>query len=77
VSRPTATATNVGGLALLSVSGALAANFLREQAAAGLGLLSGAVLAFGIVLTLAMIVLLAKYAREQFGGSGTAVEPAD
>ena len=77
VSRPTATATNVGGLALLSVSGALAANFLREQAAAGLGPLSGAVLAFGIVLTLAMIVLLAKYAREQFGGSGTAVEPAD
>jgi manganese transport protein len=77
VSRPTATATNVGGLALLSVSGALAANFLREQVAAGLGPLSGAVLAFGIVLTLAMVVLLAKYAREQFGGGETAVEPAD
>ena len=77
VSRPTATATNVGGLALLSVSGALAANFLREQIAAGLGPLSGAVLAFGTVLALAMVVLLAKYAREQFRTEDAAVEPAD
>ena len=77
VSRPTATVTNIGGLALLSVSGALAANFLREQIAVGLSPLSGAVLAFAVVLTLAMLVLLAKYAREQFQKGETAVEPAD
>jgi len=35
------------------------------------------VLAFAVVLTLAMLVLLAKYAREQFQKGETAVEPAD
>jgi len=77
VSRPTSTLTNVGGLALLSVSGALAANFLRGQAASGLDPLSGAVLAFAVLLALAMAGLFVKYVRERVGSDSAAPEPAD
>ncbi len=70
VSRPTATPTNVGAVALLFVSGALAANFVREQVAAGIDPLSGAVLAFASILGIAMVGLLIKYVREQILGAG-------
>ncbi|WP_238532883.1 divalent metal cation transporter [Halalkalicoccus jeotgali] len=76
VSRPTGTLTNVGGVALLLVSGALAANFVREQIAGGVNPLSGSVLAFAVLLGLAMVGLLVKYARERFGRGSTAVESA-
>jgi manganese transport protein len=52
---------NLGGLALLLVSGGLAANFVREQAAAGLTALSGAVLAVAVVVLLATLGLGAKF----------------
>lgn len=76
VSRPTAALTNGGGVALLLVSGALAANFVREQVAGGVNPLSGSVLAFAVLLGLAMVGLFVKYARERFGGGGTSVESA-
>lgn len=76
VSRPTAALTNVGGVALLLVSGTLAANFVREQVAGGVNPLSGSVLAFAVLLGLAMVGLFVKYARERFGGGGTTVESA-
>ncbi|MFC6614298.1 divalent metal cation transporter [Halopenitus salinus] len=65
VSRPTPPLANVGGVALFLVSGALAANFLREQVAAGVGPLSGAVTLFGIALAVASVLLIGKYAREE------------
>jgi manganese transport protein len=65
VSRPTPALANVGGVALFLVSGALAANFLREQVAAGVGPLSGAVTLFGIALAVASVLLIGKYAREE------------
>jgi len=68
VSRPTATLTNVGAVALLFVSGALAANFVREQVAAGVDPLSGVVLAFASILAVAMVGLLIKYVSEQVVG---------
>ncbi|WP_135663638.1 NRAMP family divalent metal transporter [Halorhabdus rudnickae] len=56
---------NVGGLALLAVAGTLAANFVREQVAAGVDPLSGAVLAFALVLGLATVGLFGKYVLER------------
>ena len=56
---------NLGGIALLAVSGGLAANFVREQIATGLDLLSGLVLAFALVLAAATLVLLGQYVREE------------
>jgi manganese transport protein len=58
---------NVGGVALLVVTGALAANFVREQVAGpgGLGLLSGFVLAFAAALAVAMLGLAGKFAAEE------------
>ena len=65
VPRPTAALTNIGGFALLVVSGTLAANFVREQIASGIDPLSGSVLSFAVLLGLAMVGLLAKFLREQ------------
>ena len=65
VSESASTLANVGGLALLVVSGTLAANFIREQIGAGVDALSGAVLVFGLVLGVATFVLLIKYLREE------------
>jgi manganese transport protein len=59
--------TNVGGVALLLVTGALAANFVREQVAGGIGPLSGFVLAFAVALGVAMAGLGGKYALEEVG----------
>jgi manganese transport protein len=56
---------NLGGLALLAVSGGLAANFVREQITTGLDLLSGLVLAFALVLAAATLVLLGQYVHEE------------
>lgn len=56
---------NFGGLALLTVSGGLAANFVREQLATGLDLLSGLVLAFALVLAAATFVFLGQYVHEE------------
>ncbi|MGQ4555582.1 divalent metal cation transporter [Halobellus sp. GM3] len=74
VPRPAATAANAGGVALLLVSGALAANFLREQVAGGVTPLSGAILAFAALLAVAIVGLFVKYARQRFGGRSAATE---
>ncbi|WP_407661674.1 divalent metal cation transporter [Haladaptatus caseinilyticus] len=65
VPESNSTLANCGGLALLLVSGALAVNFVREQIAGGIDSLSGIVLMFAIILGIATIVLLGKYAREE------------
>ncbi|WP_218927087.1 divalent metal cation transporter [Halosimplex pelagicum] len=54
---------NLAGLALLLVSGTLAANFVREQVAAGIGLLSGAILLFAVVLGLGTLGVFGKFVR--------------
>jgi manganese transport protein len=59
------TLANVGGLALLGVTGALAANFVREQVAGGLTPLVGFVLAFAVALGLATVGLGVTYARRE------------
>jgi manganese transport protein len=65
VGASTSLLANLGGLALLAVSGGLAANFVRELVAGGLDLLSGLVLAFALVLAAATVALLGKYLREE------------
>lgn len=69
VSEPTPTLANVGGVAIFLVSGALAANFVRGQVAGGLSPLSGAVLAFAVLVAAATLGLTAKYAREEVAGA--------
>jgi manganese transport protein len=56
---------NLGGVVLLLVSGTLAGNFVVEQTASGIDLLSGIVLAFAVVLGVATVSLLGKYALEE------------
>nr|WP_256409838.1 divalent metal cation transporter [Halorubrum rutilum] len=65
VSEPSSTLANVGGLSLLVVSGTLAVNFLREQIGSGIDVLSGAVLAFALVLGVATVILGINYVREE------------
>jgi manganese transport protein len=65
VGEPNSALANFGGVALLAVSGALAANFVREQVGSGVDLLSGSVLAFAVVLGVATLVLLGKFVREE------------
>jgi manganese transport protein len=65
VSDRNSTLANVGGLALLLVTATLAANFVREQVAGGVEPLSGAVLAFAVVLGVALVGLGGKYARDE------------
>jgi manganese transport protein len=77
VPRPTATLTNLSGVALLLVSGILAANFVREQVAAGVTPLSGGVLAFAVLLGLAIAGLVVKHVRRRLNGTGMTPEPAD
>jgi manganese transport protein len=64
VPEPNSRLANLGGLALLAVSGGLAANFVREQVAAGVGPLSGAVLAVAAVVFLATLALGATFLAE-------------
>jgi manganese transport protein len=61
----TSLAATVSGLALLGVTGTLAANFIREQVAAGITPLSGFVLAFGGAIALATVALGGQYVREE------------
>lgn len=70
-SVPTSNSTlaNIGGVGLLLVSGTLAGNFVREQITAGVGILSGAVLVFGILLAIATIALVGTYIRNEAIGS--------
>ena len=75
VPRPNSALANAGGVALLLISGSLAANFVREQIAGGVNPLSGSVLAFAVVLGLAMVVLLVKFVREWLGDGPAAAEP--
>lgn len=65
VDASNSTPANLGGLVLLCVSGGLAANFVREQLATGLDLLSGLVFAFALVLAIATLLLLGRYVREE------------
>ncbi|MFO8113892.1 MAG: divalent metal cation transporter [Halorubrum sp.] len=65
VSEPTPPLANAGGIALLVVSGTLAANFVREQVGGGVDALSGAVLAFALALGVATLALFVTYAREE------------
>lgn len=65
VSQPNSLVLNLGGGVLLLVTGVLAANFVREQVAAGIELLSGFVLIFGAAIALATLVLTGKYVREE------------
>ncbi|WP_017342098.1 NRAMP family divalent metal transporter [Halorubrum sp. T3] len=65
VGASNSTLANLGGLALLAVSGGLAANFVRVQIATGLDLLSGLVLIFALVLAAATLVLFGQYVREE------------
>ena len=63
VPESNSTLANLGGLALLAVTGGLAANFVREQVGAGLTPLSGVVLAVAVVILLATLGLLVKFGR--------------
>ncbi len=63
--QPNSLGLNLGGGALLLVTGVLAANFVREQVAAGIRLLSEFVLIFGAGIALATLVLTGKYVREE------------
>jgi manganese transport protein len=67
--EPTPTLANVGGVAVFLLSGALAANFVRGQVAGGVGPLSGAVLAFAVVVAAATVGVLGKYIREEVAGA--------
>ncbi|GGL38076.1 hypothetical protein GCM10009037_22070 [Halarchaeum grantii] len=58
-------AANLGGIALLVVTGALAANFVREQLSGGFAPLAGAVLVFAVLVALATLGLLVQYARDR------------
>jgi manganese transport protein len=65
VPRANSTPANAAGVGVLLVSGTLAANFVREQVAGGVGSLSGAVLAFALVLGVALVALAGKFVREE------------
>lgn len=65
VPESNSTLSNLGGLALLLVSGGLAANFVWEQVAGSLDPLSGAILAFAATLGIATAGLLVKFVREE------------
>jgi manganese transport protein len=56
---------NVGGVVLLLVTGALAANFVREQVTGGIDPLIGFVLAFAVALGTATAGLCGKYVLEE------------
>jgi manganese transport protein len=65
VPESNSTFSNLGGLGLLLVSGSLATNFVREQVAGGVDLLSGAILVFAATLGIATAGLFAKFVSEE------------
>jgi manganese transport protein len=73
VPEPTSLATNLGGVVLLAVTTTIAANFVRSRALPDLGdPLPTFVAAFALVLGVATLVLVGKYAREAVGGASAA-----
>jgi manganese transport protein len=61
VSEPNSRLANAGGIVLVGIAVVLAGNFVREQVSSGLDTLSVLVLAFAVVMTLAMIGLVGKF----------------
>ncbi|ATW89690.1 manganese transport protein [Halohasta litchfieldiae] len=65
---------NIGGILVFTVASVLAGRFISSQIGSGLTPLSGSVLAFGIVLTIATVVLLGLHLRTRLaGGNSVAV----
>jgi manganese transport protein len=65
-------ALNLGGVIVFGVASVLAGNFVLGQLERGLTLLSGGVLAFGAVLTVATAVLIGSHLRTQLSDATTA-----
>ena len=61
VPEPNSNLANVGGLALVAIAAVLAGNFVRGQVASRLDALSAFVLAFAVVLAVAMVGLVGKF----------------
>ncbi|AUX10310.1 manganese transport protein [Halalkaliarchaeum desulfuricum] len=68
VPEPNSRVANLGGIVLFAVSGTLAANFVREEVSTGVDPISGFVLAFAVVLAIAIVGLVGKYGREEVTG---------
>jgi len=69
VPEGTSTLANLGGVALLVVSGGLAVNFVVERVGGGVDVLTGLVVAFAAALGLATVGLLAKLLGETYRGT--------
>ena len=65
VPQPNSTLANLGGIALLVVTGGLAANFVRGLVAGGLSPLAGVVLVFALCIAIATIGLFVQFTRER------------
>ncbi|MFW6437233.1 MAG: divalent metal cation transporter, partial [Halococcoides sp.] len=65
VSRPTSPLVTLGGVGLLALTGVLAGNFAYEQITAGVTPLSGAVLAFAVLIAIATVALGGKFVGER------------
>ncbi|WP_435101534.1 NRAMP family divalent metal transporter [Halarchaeum sp. P4] len=63
VPESNSTLANLGGLALLLVTGTLAANFVVSQLAGGVAPLAGVVLVFAVLVALATLGLVVQYVR--------------
>ncbi|MFD1572380.1 divalent metal cation transporter [Halorubrum laminariae] len=66
VSEGASALANLGGVALLLVSGTLAVNFVVEQIGGGIDVLTGLVVAFAAALGIATVALLAKLIGETY-----------
>ncbi len=64
---------NLGGILLFSVATLLAGQFVYEEVAGGLTALSGSVLIFSVVLTIATVVLIGSHLRTRFGDPETPI----
>jgi len=65
VPESNSTALNLAGVGVLALSSGLAARFVREQLDAGLGVLSGLVLAFALCLATVTVLLAGRYVRRE------------
>jgi manganese transport protein len=65
VPKSNSISANILGILLVIISGSLAANFVRGQLAEGVGVLSGFVLAFALVLGVAMLGLVILYIKRE------------
>ncbi|GGM60006.1 manganese transport protein [Halarchaeum rubridurum] len=71
VPEANSTLANLGGLALLAVTGTLAANFVASLFAGGLAPLAAVVLVFAVLVALATLGLLVAFVRD--GNAGASV----